>query len=70
MRIPSRIGVAARSKGECNYVLAQLAPYNVNGQVERAALGMTPRMTLLACCAAGRTSHGVIDLNHVDLAAR
>ena len=68
MRIPSRIGVAARS-GANNYVLAQLAPYNVNGQVERAALGMTPYApTLLACCAAGRTSHGVIDLNHVDLA--
>ena len=49
--------------------MAQLAPYNVNGQVERAALGMTPYApTLLACCAAGRTSHGVIDLNHVDLA--
>ena len=68
MRIPSRIGVAARS-GANNYVLAQLAPYNVNGQVERAALGMTPYApTLLACCAAGRTSHGVIDFNHVDLA--
>ena len=68
MRIPSRIGVAARS-GANNYVLEQLAPYNVNDRVERAALGMTPYFpTLLACCAAGRTSHGVIDLNHVDLA--
>ena len=65
--IPVHIGVAAR-EGWTQYVLEQLAPYDVNGKVARNSYVSPYRNTLLACCAAGRTSHGVIDLNHVDLA--
>ena len=70
--IPVHIGLAAR-QGRTQYVLEQLAPYDVNGKVARNSYVSPYRNTLLACCAAGqRTSNDAtsdaIELQHVALA--